>query len=347
MKIGLMQIKFPGGSKTRVNLAGEAVRTGSATSEDLQIIEEWRAAHSGVINTFQALLRNRAKDFGAKVIQRHKRKTTIFNKLHRQPSMALSRMDDVAGCRIICPNIEAVYAFRDSMHAARFDHVLKSNVDKYEYIKNPKRDGYRGIHDIYEYNVSSDEGKHLRGLHIEIQYRTEIQNAWSTTNEIIAHITNGASEPKFHRGDRRYVEAMALASEILARSFEGCPGPHSKLEPQEVVELFNKLDAELNLTLKLTGLQVAMKGIGGKHGTEFILFREGPQLELLGFDTPAEALNKLFDLEKSQPAADVVYVPSSTREEIRSTYKNYYDDSGDFLKWLAEGSEYLKSLSLE
>ena len=140
---------------------------------------------------------------------------------------------------------------------------------------------------------------------------------------------------------------MALASEILARSFEGCPGPHSKLEPQEVVELFNKLDAELNLTLKLTGLQVAMKGISGKHGTEFILFREGPQLELLGFDTPAEALNKLFDLEKSQPAADVVYVPSSTREEIRSTYKNYYDDSGDFLKWLAEGSEYLKSLSLE
>lgn len=149
------------------------------------------------------------------------------------------------------------------MHAARFDHVLKSDVDKYEYIKNPKPDGYRGIHDIYEYNVSSDEGKHLRGLRIEIQYRTEIQNAWSTTNEIIAHITNGASEPKFHGGDRRYVEAMAFASEILARSFESCPGPHSKHEPQEVVELFNKLDAELDLTLKLTGLQVAMKGVSG------------------------------------------------------------------------------------
>lgn len=77
-----MQIKFPGGSKTRVNAAGEAVRTGSATSVNFQIIEEWRAAHSGVINTFQALLRNRVKEFGAKVIQRHKRKTTIFNKLH-------------------------------------------------------------------------------------------------------------------------------------------------------------------------------------------------------------------------------------------------------------------------
>lgn len=342
-----MKIKFPGESKTRVNAAGEAVRTNRATSEDLQIIEEWRAAHSSVINTFQALLRNRAKDFGAKVIQRHKRKTTIFDKLLRQPGMDLARMDDVAGCRVICPDIEAVYAIRGSMHSARFDHVLKSNVDKYDYIKNPKLDGYRGIHDVYEYDVSSHEGKHLRGLRIEIQYRTEIQNAWSTTNEIIAHITKGASEPKFHRGDPRYVEAMAMASEILARSFEGCPGPHKKLEPQEVVELFNKLDAELNLTLKLAGLQVAMKGVSGKHGTEFILFREGAQLELLGFNTPGEALEKLFTLEKSQPAADVVYVPSSTSEEIRSTYKNYYDDSRDFLNWLAEGRDYLRSLSPE
>lgn len=342
-----MQIKFPGGSKTRVNAAGEAVRTGRATSEDLQIIEEWRASHSNVINTFQALLRNRAKDFGAQVIQRHKRKTTIFDKLQRQPDMDLARMDDVAGCRVICPDVESVYAFRGSMHNARFDHVLKSGVDKYEYIKNPKLDGYRGIHDVYEYNVSSEEGKHLRGLRIEIQYRTEVQNAWSTTNEIIAHITKGGSEPKFHRGDLRYVEAMALASEILARSFEGCPGPHSELEPQEVVELFNKLDAELNLTLKLAGLRVAMKGVSGKHGTEFILSREGPQLELFGFNTPGEALNKLFDLEKSQPAADVVYVPSSTSDEIRSTYKNYYDDSRDFLNWLTEGRDYLRSLSPE
>lgn len=339
-----MQIEFPGGSKKRVNAAGESIRAGSATAEDLQIIEEWRAAHSNVINTFQALLRNRAKDFGAKVIQRHKRKTTIFDKLVRQPGMALARMDDVAGCRVIFPDIETVYAFRNSMHAARFDHILKSETDKYDYIKNPKTDGYRGIHDVYEYNVSSHEGKHLRGLRIEIQYRTEVQNAWSTTNEIIAHITKGASEPKFHRGDARYIEAMALASEILARSFEGCPGPFSKLDPHEVVELFNKLDAELNLTLKLAGLQVAMKGISGKHETEFILFREGPQLELLGFNTQTEALNKLFDLEKSQPAADIVYVPSSTSEEIRSTYKNYYDDSREFLNWLAEGRDYLRSL---
>ena len=173
-----MDKTFPGGSKSRVNAAGDAVRVGGATKDDMHVIDEWRAAHSSVINTFQALLRNRAKDFGTRVIQRHKRKATIFDKLQRQQGMDLARMDDVAGCRVICPDVGTLYAFREAMHHARFDHVLKTAGDKYDYIKAPKSDGYRGIHDVYEYNVASEEGKHLRGLRIELQYRTEIQNAW-------------------------------------------------------------------------------------------------------------------------------------------------------------------------
>lgn len=338
-----MDKKFPGGSKSRVNAAGDAVRQACATEEDLCVIEEWRAAHSSVINTFQALLRSRAKDYDARIIQRHKRKATIFDKLQRQQGMDLARMDDVAGCRVICPDVHALYEFRESMHRARFDHVLKTARDKYDYIKVPKSDGYRGIHDVYEYNVASEEGRHLRGLRIELQYRTEIQNAWATTNEIIAHITKGKSEPKYHRGDARYIELMSLASELLARSFEGCRGPHKKLDDSEVVELYEKHEAELNFRLKLTGLGVALKGELGNKGPEFILFREGAQLELLGFETQEKALKKLFELEKIRPNADVVYVPSTTTDEIRLTYKNYYDDAHDFLSGVAEGAEYLRS----
>ena len=100
----------------------------------------------------------------------------------------------------------------------------------------------------------------------------------------------------------------------------------------------------MSFRLKLAGLGVVLKGEFGNRGPEFILFREGGQLELLGFETPEEALEKLFELEKSRPTADVVYVPSTTTEEIRSTYKNYYDDARDFLSWVAEGTEYLRSL---
>ena len=74
-------IKFPGGSKSRVNRAGDNVRNNSASADDLKVIEEWRAAHRGVLNTFQALLRTRqailrtgSKGTKVTVAQRHKRK---------------------------------------------------------------------------------------------------------------------------------------------------------------------------------------------------------------------------------------------------------------------------------
>lgn len=113
---------FPGGSKSRVNRAGDAVRAGQPSKEDLSVIDEWRAAHRAVLNTFQAILRNRTRGTGIVVAQRHKRKRTIFDKLTRLPGMQLSRMDDVAGCRLIFRNIKDLYSFRTEFHKARFNH---------------------------------------------------------------------------------------------------------------------------------------------------------------------------------------------------------------------------------
>ncbi len=70
--------------------------------------------------------------------------------------MQLTRMDDVAGCRLIFPNAEELYAFRHNLHGAHFNHQLKNQPDKYDYIKRPKDTGYRGIHDVYAYDVNSD-----------------------------------------------------------------------------------------------------------------------------------------------------------------------------------------------
>jgi putative GTP pyrophosphokinase len=198
---------FPGGSKSRVNAAGDAVRRGSPSEDDFRVIDEWRSAHTAVINTFQALLRNRAKAVG------------------------------------------------QSLHTARFAHTLRNDADKYNYIKKPKADGYRG-----------------QGLNIELQYRTLTQHTWSTTVEILSHVTG--HEPEYHRGDPRYVEAMALASEMFARTFESANGPRPSLPDAEVARRFLQLDGELGLLLRLKTLQVAdrSKGTGSRH---FVLMRGG------------------------------------------------------------------------
>ncbi|MGV7171961.1 RelA/SpoT domain-containing protein [Xanthomonas axonopodis pv. ricini] len=153
---------YPGGSKSRVSRAGDNVRYGRATPEDLSVIEDWRAAHRGVINTFQAILRTRLRGQRVTVAQRHKRRNTIFDKLERLPGMQLARMDDVAGCRLIFRNEKELRKFRRSLHEARFNHKLRHESDKYDYIENPKGTGYRGIHDVYEYDVNSEAGKGLR-----------------------------------------------------------------------------------------------------------------------------------------------------------------------------------------
>jgi putative GTP pyrophosphokinase len=122
---------------------------------------------------------------------------TIFDKPNRLPGMQLARMDDVAGCRLIFRSIKDLYAFRARFHKAKFNHKLRNDPDKYDYIKNPKQTGYRGIHDVYEYIVNSEAGKALAGLYIEIQYRTLVQHAWATAVEVIGFITQ--SQPKFQR----------------------------------------------------------------------------------------------------------------------------------------------------
>ena len=328
-------MSYPGGSKSRVNAAGDAVRVNSATAEDLRIIDEWRTAHSAVLNTFRATLRSRAKEFGGSVVQRLKRKSTIFDKLNRQEKMELSRMEDIAGCRVIFPDIKALKEFRASLHNGAIGHTLRNDPEKYNYIRQPKKDGYRGIHDVYEYCEITGENEHLSGLRVEIQYRTLVQHSWATANEILGFITD--SHPKYHRGDPRFVEVMALASEILARGLEGRAGPHGGKTKWQVLGRFRELDEELGLILRLKALQVTDQNKDSTH-RHVVLSKSGRALTVANFETFDAAIEFLLKKESTDPYADTVYVTGESIDGIRLGYKNYYDDATEFLKMLEDAT---------
>jgi ppGpp synthetase/RelA/SpoT-type nucleotidyltranferase len=325
---------FPGGSKSRVNRAGENIRNGNATSDDLHVIDEWRAAHRGVLNTFQAILRIRARDANITVAQRHKRKRTIFDKLCRLPGMQLARMDDVAGCRLIFKNVKELRAFRAEFHRARFRHKRRNDPDRYDYIRQPKATGYRGIHDVYEYDVNSEVGKRLTGLYVEIQYRTLVQHAWATAVEVIGFITE--SQPKFQKGDKRYEHAMALASEILARAHEGLTGPVPDLQNRELVANFLAVDGELGLLRTLRGLNAANRAVSAKRNA-ILIFGSTGDLEIQTFRDATDALRALFELERQMPDRDIVLVRADTSDEVRLAFRNYFSDARDFLRLLDSG----------
>ena len=325
---------YPGGSKSRVSRAGDAVRSETATPEDLAVIEDWRAAHRPVLNTFQAVLRGRLRGKNVIVAQRHKRKNTIFDKLMRLPGMQLARMDDVAGCRLIFKNIKELHHFRENFHKARFNHKMRNASEKYDYITQPKSTGYRGIHDVYEYDVNSGSGKGLKGLYIEIQYRTLVQHAWATAVEVVGFITE--SQPKFEKGDERYHRAMAYASEILARAHEDMKGPFPEISDRDVLEKFLKLDKELSLMQTLRGLHQAKSDISDKKNSILIFSPEG-ELTVKSYRDATDALRELFELEKRMPDNDIVLVRADSSEEVRTAFRNYFNDAREFVKLMDTG----------
>ena len=330
---------FPGGSKSRVNRAGDNVRHGTFSKEDLTVIEIWRAAHRAVLNTFQEMLRRRTRRTNIIVAQRHKRKSTITGKMDRFPSMQLARMDDVAGFRLIFPSIDELHAFRENFHTARFRHKRRNEIDKYDYIKNPKSTGYRGIHDVYVYDVNSTNGRYLKGLLVEIQYRTLIQHSWATAVEVIGFITE--SQPKFEQGDKRYQKAMMLSSEILARSHEDKKGPFPEMSNSKLLSEFKSIEEELNLLNRLHGLK-AVKKAASNNRNAILIFSKSAELEIKTYRTATEALRDLFELEKKMPENDIVLVKADKSEDIRLAFKNYFSDANEFVKLVKTGCKKLE-----
>lgn len=325
---------FPGGSKSAVNRAGDAVRAGTPTEAHLECINEWRAAHAHVLNTFQSMLRNRTRGTGIVVAQRHKRRLTIFDKLQREPDMALARMDDIAGCRLIFESREELYAFRLALHQARFKHRLRNDVEKYDYILRPKDSGYRGVHDVYAYDVASEVGERLKGLNVEIQYRTLVQHAWATANEIVGQVTG--SQPKFQRGDVRYLRCMALTSEILARAHENSVGPCKTLGDAEVVAEFQALNREIALLDRLKLLDELTEEVS-QNENMILMFYSSSEVEIKTFRSAPEAIAALFELEKQQPDRDLVLVRADSTDAVRLAFRNYFSDAKDFIQLVESG----------
>ncbi len=82
-----------------------------------------------------------------------------------------------------------------------------------DYIQNPKKDGYRGVHLIYRYK--SDKISTYDGLLIEVQIRSKIQHAWATAIEIVDLFTGQAI--KSNEGEEEWKEFFRLVSSAFAK----------------------------------------------------------------------------------------------------------------------------------
>ena len=80
---------------------------------------------------------------------------------------------DIAGVRVICSYIDDIYLLADCL-VQQDDITL---VEKKDYIKNPKENGYRSLHLIVEIPIFlCNEKKHIK---VEVQLRTIAMESWA------------------------------------------------------------------------------------------------------------------------------------------------------------------------
>jgi (p)ppGpp synthase/HD superfamily hydrolase len=174
-------------NKSQIDVAGKILAhwddpsiTGGQMIEAIDVINNWRASHSFPLNTLQCGLRLKSTEIerDSVVAQRIKRLSSIQSKLMRFPTMNLSRMQDIGGCRAIVSSITNVDKLVELHKESRMKHKHGKSSD---YIRTPKTSGYRGFHLVYRY--FSDKNDTYNGLNIEVQVRTVLQHAWATAVE--------------------------------------------------------------------------------------------------------------------------------------------------------------------
>jgi hypothetical protein len=246
---------------------------------------------------------------------------------------------------LIFESVEDLKKFRDYLHSSKVmksvNHELKNEPNKYDYIETPKFTGYRGIHDVYRHFPRGSErgeaAKAWDGLMVEIQYRTRAQHAWATAVEI-SDVIDG-QRTKFEMDQSERGRFFAIASELIARNHEGIAHGLDGEHTEDLVIELKQLEEKLGILENLSALrQAEVQGEFKRHNVLNIVRVQGDEiaLELYTFDSPTEAMVKATELEASSHSINAVYVRGDNPKQIRSAYRNYFNDPVDFVALVRE-----------
>jgi len=327
----------PQQTRSEVDRAGRILiaETSADTEHALQVINNWRASHSFPLNTFQMGLRKRAHrvDPSALVAQRIKRLSSIADKLRREHTMQLSQMQDVGGCRSVLTTVDQVCTVRGLFRDSRLKHKL---VKQNDYITEPKRSGYRGIHLVYRY--VSDRKDTYNGLQIEVQIRSQLQHAWATAVETVGTFLKQSL--KASQGSEEWLRFFKLMGSAMAlregtQTVPETPSSKDKLV-RELKEHIASLDVErklaayhatirLRTTPEVRDAKYFLLELRPSAGTIYVSSFRGTGL--------AEATAKYIQVEQalSGPGSEAVLVSVESIDALRRAYPNYFLDTRRFI----------------
>lgn len=331
-------------SKTKIDKAGEILKgiglEISKANEALETLSNWRAFHAVPLDTFAKVLKSRVKKISknAIVAQRLKRTSSIILKLKTHKTMRLSAMQDIGGLRAIVDTTEEVYALVEHYRNSKTRHKLFSLDD---YISNPKNDGYRSVHLVYQLSKTPS-------IFIEIQMRSYLQHIWATAVEVFGTLKN--SSFKSGHGEKKWLDFFAYLSSIFAQK-EGTPilKEHHSLSRAQLLNRLKKLTQELKAIEQLnvytaiysiTSNEVKEKGRSGSYSLILLDSKKNTiSVQTFSANQIEEATSKYMEIEKDfydNPNMNVVLVNTGDIKNLEASYPNYFMDTKVLVRYLSQ-----------
>ncbi len=325
-------------SKKELNRISKRIVENTDTIEDLQKLSDFRAEHSKIIKSFVWSLRSIINNKKIKlsnrnriiISQRLKRLPSIIGKLKRFPELRLSRMQDLAGARIILPNIKDTEEVANYLKNKVYKQKDKNNflfVREKNYILEPKEDGYRSIHQIFKYQGKKES--QLEGYQIELQIRIRLQHQWATSVEIIDSIKQQSL--KTGGGDAYYREFFKLSSKLM----EYIEFKKDMNEISDKIKRLSDLDKEFNILKTLSSLRVVTKeleGIKSKKYLILILDYKGNTVRYIPvFEENISRDYLMYEQEYKGENNNVVSVSVGNLKNLKKAYPNYFLNAREFV----------------
>jgi ppGpp synthetase/RelA/SpoT-type nucleotidyltranferase len=331
-------------SKTQIDAAGKVIIQPAPGKDNyghaLEVINNWRAVHNIPLLLFRVVLARRARKIYSKaiVVQRIKRLPAIKLKLTLIPSLKLSRMQDIGGCRAIVMNVAQVgklvrlYQTRKSIHRLH-------QIDDYIFDK-PKSSGYRAVHLIYHY--CGDAYPEYKDLRIEIQIRSQFQHAWATAVETVDTITEQALKSSLGKDEwKRFFQLMGAALAVA----EGTkPVPDTDPDYKELLREMKQYADQLDVinSLQAYGNAINLPPSILESGREYFLLHldsNEKKIAVTSFKKDEfEKANEIYmDQERAvenQQGVQVVLVSTASIRKfasLKKAYPNYFMDTQLFV----------------
>lgn len=316
--------------------------------EEIKVLDNWRACHAYPLQVVKMTLLNRAKkiDPNALIAQRLKRRPSIEIKLRDNPNMKLSQMQDIGGCRAVLSNVaqvrKLIAKYKEFHTKSPQNRSDWDGSDDFDYIINPKPDGYRSVHLVFRFQSPSAERSIYNGQRIEIQVRSKLQHLWATAVETAQVFTGQALKSRVKNASKDWLRFFALTSSAFALREKSPTVPGTPDKKADMVRELKETVSRTDIMSSLSDWNDTVHILEGQDpgDAHFYLLTLNSQKRTLHIDRfkreEAEKAQKDYDkAEKDNerdPNAQVVLVSVDDLTALPKAYPNYYVDTKAFIR---------------